>query len=593
MRFLQRSLMVRLLTYFLLLILATVVIIGYLAYHSGKQSIVNRVGAQMDSVATLKQEEIESWIDRLKISLVWMASNPNRTSDIAMLTTPGIADPQYQAAYEAVVSEFYRMISRGDIVVVFLLDSVSGKIIASSDVTWEGMLRENEESFSQGKIGTYTSDLFYSMPLGRPTIVVSTPVKDSSNKLLGVLAAHVNLEPLNELMLERSGLGESGETYLVGENNLLLNDLFNEPGVGFKKWIYTEGVERALQGESGVGLYLNYRGKPVIGSYHWLEERRVALLVETDQGEALASVNSLRHTIIAVAGIVFIIATGISWFVARRITRPLAHLTDYARSIEKGEFTTDIEVKGQDDVAIVTTAVKSMVGQLLKSQEKLLESERLATMGQFSGNISHELRNPLAVIDSSTYYLKTKLKDADNKVHEHLDRIRASVVSSTTIIESLLNLTRMEEPRLSRLDLTAATANAITTSKIPNGVQVIRNFPDEEVPINGDWEQLRIAFKNIIKNAIEAMDGRGTLTVTVGRTSDNQAEVSFTDTGSGIDKEDLDKVFKPLFSRKAKGIGFGLSITKMVVDKHHGRIEARSEPEKGANIVIQLPLYTE
>ena len=83
------------------------------------------------------------------------------------------------------------------------------------------------------------------------------------------------------------------------------------------------------------------------------------------------------------------------------------------------------------------------------------------------------------------------------------------------------------------------------------------------------------------------------LTVTVGRTADNQAEVSFTDTGSGIDKEDLDKVFKPLFSRKAKGIGFGLSITKMVVDKHHGRIEARSEPAKGANIVIQLPLYTE
>jgi polar amino acid transport system substrate-binding protein len=89
------------------------------------------------------------------------------------------------------------------------------------------------------------------------------------------------------------------------------------------------------------------------------------------------------------------------------------------------------------------------------------------------------------------------------------------------------------------------------------------------------------------------MDGKGTLTVTVGRTADGQAEVSFADTGSGIATEDLEKVFQPLFSRKAKGIGFGLSIAKMVVDRHGGTIEAKSEPGKGANIIIQLPSYTD
>ena len=96
-----------------------------------------------------------------------------------------------------------------------------------------------------------------------------------------------------------------------------------------------------------------------------------------------------------------------------------------------------------------------------------------------------------------------------------------------------------------------------------------------------------------MKNAHEAMGGKGTLTVTVQRIVEGQAEVSFADTGSGIAPEDLDMVFQPLFSRKTKGIGFGLSIAKMVIDKHGGTIEAKSEPGKGANIIIQLLPYTD
>lgn len=226
-------------------------------------------------------------------------------------------------------------------------------------------------------------------------------------------------------------------------------------------------------------------------------------------------------------------------------------------------------------------------------EERLLTSERLATLGQFSGNISHELRNPLGVIDSSAYYLKTKLKDAEEKVQEHLDRIKSSVRDANAIIESLLNLTRMQELQLGRLALTGIISDTIATSKVPATVKVIQNFPKPEVLVNGDREQLRMAFRNIVTNAVEAMDGKGTLTVTVGRTNGGQAEVFFADTGPGIAPENLDKVFQPLFTTKAKGIGFGLSIAKMVVDKHGGAIEAQSKPGEGTTLVIRLPLYVD
>ncbi|MFC2003372.1 sensor histidine kinase [Chloroflexota bacterium] len=318
-----------------------------------------------------------------------------------------------------------------------------------------------------------------------------------------------------------------------------------------------------------------------------------SVIVGKMRAEKVEAQELARNLTLALMLMLAIVVITTVLIVTRSISNPLSRLTDYARKVGEGEYTADIEIKGKDEIASVASDVKVMVGQLTQLQKKLLESERLATLGQFSGNISHELRNPLGVIDSSAYYLKTKLKDADEKVHEHLDRIKASVVSSTTIIESLLNLTRMEEPRLTKLDLTAVIADAIATSKIPAAVKVIRNFPEEEVPVNADPEPVRMAFKNIIKNAHEAMDGKGTLTVTVGRTTDGQAEVSFADTGPGIAVDDLEKVFHPLFSGKAQGIGFGLSITKMVADKHGGKIEARSEPGKGANIIMQFPLYTD
>jgi len=226
-------------------------------------------------------------------------------------------------------------------------------------------------------------------------------------------------------------------------------------------------------------------------------------------------------------------------------------------------------------------------------EEQLLTSERLATIGQFSGNISHELRNPLAVIGSSVYYMEKKLQDADGKVLEHLGRIKASVDKSTAIIESVLNLTRMQAPRLEKLDFRTIISDAIATSMVPSAVEVVQDFPEEELLVNIDGEQVRMALKNIIKNAVEAMNGKGTLTIMARATADKQAEASFADTGSGIAAENLDKVFQPLFSTRAKGIGFGLSIVRMIIDKHGGTIEAKSEPGKGADIIIWLPLYTD
>lgn len=236
--------------------------------------------------------------------------------------------------------------------------------------------------------------------------------------------------------------------------------------------------------------------------------------------------------------------------------------------------------------------VEERTRQLNAAHEKLIVSERLAALGQLSGSISHELRNPLGVIDSSVYYLKMKLSDADAKVQEHLSRIKGEVVKCTSIIQSLLNLTGMKKPAKRPTNLVEAIDRAIAGSKIPPEVSIVREGPDCEVFVNADAEQLGMMFENIIVNAVQAMEGGGIFTVGAHTDNKDWAAVFWRDTGPGIAPEALGKVFEPLFSTKAKGIGFGLSICRMIAESHGGSIDARSEPGQGATLVVRLPLYS-
>ncbi|MDY6969767.1 MAG: PAS domain S-box protein, partial [Spirochaetota bacterium] len=228
--------------------------------------------------------------------------------------------------------------------------------------------------------------------------------------------------------------------------------------------------------------------------------------------------------------------------------------------------------------------------ELEEAHEKLLTAERLATLGQLSGSISHEIRNPLSIIDSSVFYLKKKLLDTDPKVHQHLDRIRKNVKRSSAIIESLLNLTKVKEPDMYTFSLSLLIDDIFLSLNRSADIEVNINIPDDNTSIVGDYELIRIVFRNIIKNAIDAMDYKGTLKIQ-GETVDEGRfiQITFEDTGPGITPENMGKIFQPLFSTKTVGIGFGLTICQQIIEKHGGTIEVTSKPGHGATFIVQLP----
>lgn len=225
----------------------------------------------------------------------------------------------------------------------------------------------------------------------------------------------------------------------------------------------------------------------------------------------------------------------------------------------------------------------------MKVEEELIRAERLAGLGKLSSGIAHEIRNPLAIISTSAYYLKQKLKDADEKNKTHLDRIINQVKNSTAIIQSLQNLTKMKEPERVRMDIVKAIEDGINISNIPQTVSVVRNLPEGEFFVNIDLKQISMVFKNILTNAIQAMGDEGTIWINADKVSDKWVEVSFTDSGPGIEQESLKKIFQPFFGTKTKGFGFGLTLCQMIMEKHGGEIKAQSEVGKETTFIVRFP----
>ncbi|MBL7178053.1 MAG: HAMP domain-containing protein [Desulfobacteraceae bacterium] len=445
----------------------------------------------------------------------------------------------------------------------------------------------------------YVSDIEYDERAETHGITIGVRIDDKEGNFIGIMKALVGAkEIIREAVIATKKYETTGIKLITKKGNLI----YATRAFKFLEDISGKEFFKKIKGERGFFIakeggrerlfsYTHSKG------YRNFEGRGWIFVVGHDTGEILKPARALRKSMVTASLVLIAIGILVAFFMSRSISKPIARLTKGAEIIGKGDLGHRVEVKTKDEIGILANAFNNMVedlnqtaGELKVAQEDLIRSERLATLGQFSGNISHELRNPLGVIDSSIYYLKTKLKGGDEKVQEHLDRIKSSVGSATTVIQSLLDLTRMREPQLKRLDLTTITSETIATSKIPAEVKVIQDLGDQEILVNADGEQLRMAFKNIITNAVDAMDGKGTLTVRAGTAVDGKVDVSFDDTGSGIAPENLDRVFQPLFSTKAKGIGFGLSIVMMIAERHGGTVEAKSKPGKGATITVKLPL---
>jgi PAS domain S-box-containing protein len=234
--------------------------------------------------------------------------------------------------------------------------------------------------------------------------------------------------------------------------------------------------------------------------------------------------------------------------------------------------------------------VQDRTKQLLEAQENLVRKEKLAVLGQVAGSVGHELRNPLGVMSNAVFFLQNVLPDADENVKEYLGIIKSEITGSERIVSDLLDSVRTKPPLTATVDVRELLAQTLRTLSMPSAVTVKLNIPETLPPLRVDQLQIRQVFRNLISNGVEAMPQGGMLEIgAVENKQDRTVTISVRDSGIGMTPEQLGKLFQPLFTTKARGIGLGLVVVKNLTEANGGRVQVESVAGKGTLFSITLP----
>lgn len=229
--------------------------------------------------------------------------------------------------------------------------------------------------------------------------------------------------------------------------------------------------------------------------------------------------------------------------------------------------------------------------ELTKARERLVSQTRLATIGQISASIAHDLRNPLGTVRNAVYFLRHRIQAREPDLVEHLDIIDQEVTSADRIIGNLLEMTRAKELIRKDVDLGRIVQEMMERGPAAEGIHVRMTLAPEPFSVYADPDQLRQVLGNLLNNARQAMDGHGEIWITASRSSDRDT-IIFQDNGPGIAPESRERLFQPLFSTKAKGTGLGLTISRQIIERHGGTIDLMGHGGPGAAFRIRLPRCT-
>jgi len=265
-----------------------------------------------------------------------------------------------------------------------------------------------------------------------------------------------------------------------------------------------------------------------------------------------------------------------------------------AVAIENAELIKNLE-EARKQLEVYAEKLESIVEKrtqaLKESEERRVKAERLAAIGELAASVGHDLRNPLTAINGAIYCLRMKMK---NKLYdeegEMLKIIENAVKHANKIVQDLLDFSKEIQLTKTCINLKTLVEGVVKEVEIPENVKV--RVQVDEVTLHADPEQLKRVFANIVRNAVEAMPKGGELKIRSSKNDKNIA-VEFKDTGIGISKENLKRIFDPLFTTKSRGVGLGLKICKRIVEAHGGKIEVESVKGKGSTFKVTLPLGRE
>lgn len=404
MKFWKTSLLAQLVGYFSILSVVTVSIVSTAAYTRARTALERSVSDRLTVATSLKDYQLGKWVANQRQDVLFISQQPDIQKEIEVLLTQETTSPEYIAAYARLERYFGELIKTKPNLQSFLVTDNGGFVVFATDKSRLGKfqpLGAPTTYFTRQGASSIVPN-FYTVPAtGKSAITFATPIVDRQEIIMGAIVINLDLVEVDELIRERTGLGESGETYLVAQargKNIFISG--EKTMKDFPDGIKSVGIESSIAKQDGIGLYTNYAGVPVIGVYRWLTDQNLALLAEMSQAEAFDPANRLARDILLIglssAGVLLVAV----YLMSRRITQPLMAIADTAIQVAGGNLKSQAPVLTEDEIGLLAKAFNQMISQLSQSKDQLeirIKSataelqDTLANLGSIIDNIADGL----------------------------------------------------------------------------------------------------------------------------------------------------------------------------------------------------------
>ncbi len=448
----SNSLLAKLVRTFSILSIVTIALVAIYAYNQAKENIEESIYSKLELSIIVEEKNLSQWFESQYQDILLLAEVSNITEPVELLVNRQSSQVKSQGYQQ--LDKFLKNLKdlKPALHEISIIDN-SGNIILSTNKLLEGTYQplSNTVTYLTADAKNVKPTFYKSNITGQTEITLATPILDSNQKTLGTLSIDLNLQEINQLIQEQTGLGTTGETYLIGTLETQNSFLFLEDKAlleeKYPNGVSSLAIDRAIGGENGYGLYSNYDGVPVIGVFNWLESQKLALLAEINQKEAFAPARkiALNMALFGLAASVFVLV-GI-YLLAKRITTPVKELTAAASRLASGDLDYQTNINSKDEIGILAHAFNQMA-QKLKESFRILETkvkERTIQLNQLLEQqkvLAEEQRQQKEQLETAIYTLIEEVSDAtegDLTVRASLDSLEISTVADlfNAIIDNL------------------------------------------------------------------------------------------------------------------------------------------------------------
>ncbi|HEV2181396.1 MAG TPA: ATP-binding protein [Gemmatimonadaceae bacterium] len=435
-------------------------------------------------------------------------------------------------------------------------------------------------------------------------IDVAARVHAGASDTLGTLVQYANLGTAQSQKALNDLIGATAVFLLGDQDNSVWTDLARPvPGPAFDPHSTRSLIRDTVSG-GRLGSVMRMHTAP------WV------VWVGLPMSTVVAPANRLLVRLVVTAAIILAIGAGVAWMMSRRLTAPLGDLTEASEGIAAGDYSRRVTAVRDDElgrlavsfnsmaaqiedgrrtleqrVAERTTELRGALDRLSLAQQEVVRTEKLAFLGQLAGGVGHELRNPLGVMTNAVHYLGLVLQNAPQTVVEYLGILRTQIGLAERIVGDLLDSARVKAPQREAVAARDLFSDQLKRIAIHPGITVHVDVPPDAPPLYVDRVQLGQVVLNLISNGAQAIgESNGTLTLRARRDGNQMAVLDVQDTGGGIAPENMQHIFEPLFTTKARGLGLGLSVARSLVTANGGAISVASELGTGSTFSVRVPM---